>query len=57
MWSNLSQNYWREIMMGDKYPFYHPLYVPNERRTMKEVKADYNKNLQKHSLSKVNKRK
>ncbi len=44
-------------MMGDKYPFYHPLYVPNERRTMKEVKADYNKNLQKHSLSKVNKRK
>lgn len=43
-------------MMGDKYPFYHPLYTP-PARSMKEVKADYNKNLQKHSLSKVNKRK
>lgn len=44
-----------EILFGD-YPFYHPCYVP-PKRTMKEVKADYNKTLQKHSLSKVNKRK
>ena len=42
--------------MEEKYPFYHPLYVP-PNRTMKEVKADFNKHLQKHSLSKVNKRK
>lgn len=26
-------------------------------RTMRQIKDDYNKNLQKHSLSKVNKRK
>ena len=39
--------------MGDKYPFYHPLYCPPERRTMKQIKSDFNKNLQKHSLSKV----
>ena len=32
--------------MEEKYPFYHPLYVP-PTRTMKEVKADFNKHLQK----------
>ena len=37
--------------MEEKYPFYHPLYVPP--RTMKQVKADFNKNLQKHSISKT----
>lgn len=40
-------------MGEDKYPFYHPLYTPPERRTMKQIKADFNKNLQKHSLSKT----
>ena len=39
--------------MEEKYPFYHPLYVPPERRTMKQVKADFNKNLQKYSISKT----
>lgn len=39
-----------------KYPFYHPLYVP-PKRDMKQIKADFNKNLQKHSLSKVKKNK
>ena len=43
-------------MGEDKYPFYHPLYVPPQR-TMKQIKADFNKNLQKHSLSKVKKKK
>jgi hypothetical protein len=38
--------------MEEKYPFYHPLYVP-PKRTMKEVKSDFNKHLQKHSLSKT----
>ena len=23
--------------MADKYPFYHPLYVPNDRHTIKVV--------------------
>jgi hypothetical protein len=39
-------------MGEDKYPFYHPLYVP-PKRTMKDIKADFNKNLQKHSISKT----
>ena len=40
--------------MEEKYPFYHPLYAPPERfRTMKQIKADFNKNLQKHSISKT----
>ena len=44
--------------MEEKYPFYHPLYVPPDRtRGMKQIKADFNKHLQKHSLSKVNKKK
>ena len=41
--------------MGEKYPFYHPLYVPPSR-SMKQIKEDFNKNLQKHSLSKTKKR-
>ena len=40
-------------MGEDKYPWYHPNYKPTERRTMKQVKADFNKNLQKHSISKT----
>ncbi len=39
-------------MGEDKYPFYHPFYVP-PKRDMKQIKADFNKNLQKHSLSKT----
>lgn len=42
--------------MGEKYPLHNPLYVP-PRRTMKEIKSDFNKHLQKHSLSKVKKKK
>ena len=38
--------------MGEDYPFYHPLYVP-PKRTMKQIKEDFNKNLQKHSISKT----
>ena len=39
--------------MEEKYPLCHPKYKPTERRTMKQVKADFNKNLQKHSISKT----
>jgi len=39
--------------MEEKYPFYHPLYTPPERRTMKEVKRDYSKYLKKFEVSKV----
>jgi hypothetical protein len=38
--------------MGEKYPFYHPLYVP-PTRTMKEIKSDFNKHLKKFSISKT----
>lgn len=39
----------------DRFPWWHRNYRPAPRnvRTMKQVKADYNKNLQKHSLSKT----
>jgi hypothetical protein len=39
-------------MGEDKYPFYHPLYVP-PKRDMKQIKEDYKNHLQKHSLSKT----
>jgi hypothetical protein len=39
--------------MGERYPFYHPLYTPPERRSMKEVKRDYNKYLKKFEMSKT----
>lgn len=39
--------------MEEKYPWYHPKYKVPDRRTMKQVKADFNKNLQKHSISKT----
>ena len=43
----------RASSMGDeKFPFYHPLYVP-PKRDMKQIKEDYNKHLKKHSLSKT----
>ena len=38
--------------MGEKYPFYHPLYTP-PTRDMKQVKADFNKHLKKFEISKV----
>ena len=39
----------------DRFPWWHKNYRPAPRnvRTMKQVKADFNKNLQKHSLSKT----
>lgn len=39
----------------DRFPWWHRNYRPAPRnvRTMKQVKADFNKNLQKHSLSKT----
>lgn len=39
----------------DRYPWWHRNYKPAERkpRTMKQVKADFNKNLQKYTLSKT----
>ena len=40
-------------MGEDKYPFYHPRYVPPTRRSMKQVKSDYNKYLKKLETSKV----
>jgi hypothetical protein len=39
--------------MEEKYPFYHSSYKPSERRSMKEVKRDYNKYLKKFSVSKT----
>lgn len=39
--------------MEEKYPSYHPKYKVPVWRTMKQVKADFNKNLQKHSISKT----
>ena len=39
--------------MDERYPFYHPCYTPPERRTMKQVKRDYNKYLKKFEVSKV----
>ena len=39
--------------MGEKYPFYHPLYVVPERRNIKEIKRDYNKYLKKFEMSKT----
>ncbi len=40
--------------MGEKYIYYLCCsdYRPT-RRTMREIKSDFNKNLQKHSLSKT----
>ena len=40
-------------MGDDNYPFYHPKYVPPVRRSMKQVKSDYNKYLKKFETSKV----
>ena len=39
----------------DRFPWWHRNYrlAPRNVRTMKQVKADFNKNLQKHSLSKT----
>ena len=37
--------------MGEDYPFYHPSFKPIERRTMKEVKRDYNKYLKKFEVA------
>lgn len=37
----------------EEYPWYHPKYKAPVRRAMKEIKADFNKNLQKHTLSKT----
>lgn len=39
----------------DRFPWWHRNYRPAPRnvRTMKQVKADFNKNLQKHSISKT----
>jgi hypothetical protein len=39
----------------DRFPWWHRNYRPAPRnvRTMKQVKADFNKNLQKHTLSKT----
>ena len=39
--------------MGEKYTFYHSSYKPSERRSMKEVKRDYNKYLKKFEMSKA----
>jgi hypothetical protein len=39
--------------MGEDYPFYHSRYKVPERRSMKEVKRDYNKYLKKFEVSKV----
>ena len=39
--------------MGERYPFYHPLYTQPERRSMKEIKRDYNKYLKKFEMSKT----
>jgi len=39
-------------MGEDKYPFYHPCYVP-PKRDMKQIKSDFNKHLKKFSLSKT----
>jgi hypothetical protein len=39
--------------MGEEYPFYHPLYKPQERRDMRQIKADFNKNLQRHCIAKT----
>lgn len=39
--------------MGEDYPFYHPNYTPPERRSMKQVKSDYNKYLKKFEVSKT----
>lgn len=47
---------WKGIQnktMDERYPFYHPCYTPPERRTMKQVKRDYNKYLKKFEVSKV----
>lgn len=40
-------------MGEDRYPWWHPQYKPIVRKAMKQVKAEYNKHLQKHSLSKT----
>lgn len=42
-------------MGEDRYPWWHRNYKPTDRktRTMKQVKADFNNNLQKHALSKT----
>ena len=39
----------------DRYPWWHRNYKPTPRntRTMKQVKADFNKNLQKYALPKT----
>lgn len=39
-------------MGEDKFPFYHPRYVP-PKRNMKQIKSDFNKHLNKFSLSKT----
>lgn len=41
-------------MGEDTYPWWHPHYRPPvKRRDMKQIKSDFNKNLNKHSLSKT----
>ena len=41
--------------MGEElYPYYYPHSARKiEMRTMKQIKADFNKNLQRHSMSKT----
>lgn len=39
--------------MEEKYPFYSPHYVVPDKRSMKEVKSDFNKHLKKFEISKT----
>lgn len=38
------------------YPFYHPKYKPVDRRSMKQIKSDFNNHLKKFELSKTSKK-
>ena len=38
------------------YPFYHPKYKPVDRRSMKQIKSDFNNQLKKFELSKTSKK-
>jgi hypothetical protein len=37
--------------MGEEYPYYHHSYTPPKRKSMKEVKRDYNKYLKKFEVA------